>query len=281
MLSVIVPAHDESMTVGRCLAALLADAEPGELEVVVVCNGCHDNTAEVARSFGSPVTVVEIDTASKYLALRAGDAHAHGFPRFYIDADVVAGTQDLREVAAVLDRGEALVAAPAMRMALDGRPWHVRSFYRMWMRVPYVQRALVGCGFYALSESGRRRFGEFPDLIADDTFVLSCFEEAERCSVQSARFVVEAPRDCRGLVHRMTRSYLGNRQLQQRFGPRGRQPGGRSAWLGVLRRQPSLLSSAPVYLLVCATAHLRARRQASRRDFSRWERDLSTRVVSH
>lgn len=278
MLSVIVPAHDESTTVGRCLGVFLADATPGELEVIVVCNGCHDDTADVARSFGAGVTVVEIDTASKYLALRAGDAHAHCFPRFYIDADVIATTRDLREVAAVLERGDVLAAAPAMRMALEGRPWYVRSFYRVWTRIPYVQRGLVGCGFYALSEFGRHRFGEFPDLIADDQFVLSCFKEAERCSVQSARFVVQAPRDFRGLVHRMTRSYLGNRQLQQRLGPRGEQPGGRSAWLRVLRREPWLVTSAPVYAAVCATAHLRARRQASRRDFARWERDLSTRA---
>src|SRR5436305_10679684 len=100
--SVIIPAHDEETTIGRCLEGLLADAREDEFEVIVVCNGCTDRTADVARSFERGATVIEIDRASKYLALRAGENHASGFPRFYIDADVITSAQAVRDVAAVL-----------------------------------------------------------------------------------------------------------------------------------------------------------------------------------
>ena len=43
--SVVIPAHDESAGIRRCLDALFAGTAPGELDVVVVCNGCSDDTA--------------------------------------------------------------------------------------------------------------------------------------------------------------------------------------------------------------------------------------------
>ena len=279
MFSVIVPAHNEEANIGRCLESLLSDAHPGELEVIVVCNGCRDATASIARSWGPPVRVIETEIASKYRALRAGEQHATSFPRFYVDADVVVRTTALREVARVLEDGAALVAAPRLRVDLAGRPWHVRSYYRLWTRLPYVEREMVGTGVYALSEAGRKRFDEFPDMIADDQFVLGRFDETERASVGSAEFVISPPRTLRDLVRTKTRAYTGNRELALRGEPTGAQPGGRSAWMGVVRDDLSLLSSVPAYLLVCAIAEARSKRQVRRGDFALWERDASTRSV--
>src|SRR5688500_16931815 len=87
--SVVIPAHDESAGIRRCLDALFAGVAPGELDVVVVCNGCGDDTAAVARSSGHPVRVIELEAASKPAALRTGDELALALPRIYLDADVV------------------------------------------------------------------------------------------------------------------------------------------------------------------------------------------------
>ncbi|PCH97424.1 MAG: glycosyl transferase, partial [Rhodobacteraceae bacterium] len=48
-ISVLIPAHDEASYIGGCLAALfasrpLADGMTGE--VLVLANGCSDNTAD-------------------------------------------------------------------------------------------------------------------------------------------------------------------------------------------------------------------------------------------
>src|ERR1700682_6135663 len=85
--SVIIAAHNEEKVLARCLDALLADSRPGELEVLVVANGCTDRTVEIARSYGI-VGVIEIPEASKHAALNAGDAAATVFPRAYLDADI-------------------------------------------------------------------------------------------------------------------------------------------------------------------------------------------------
>ncbi|GGK79553.1 hypothetical protein Sme01_21630 [Sphaerisporangium melleum] len=92
--SVIIPAHNEARVIGRLLTRLLAEAAPGEFDVVVVANGCDDDTAGVARGFG--VRVVETPVPSKREALRLGDQAASSHPRVYVDADVELGTADLR-----------------------------------------------------------------------------------------------------------------------------------------------------------------------------------------
>src|SRR5262245_58336894 len=49
MASVVIPAHNEARVIERGLSSLLEGARPGELEIVVVCNGCTDDTAARAR----------------------------------------------------------------------------------------------------------------------------------------------------------------------------------------------------------------------------------------
>ena len=46
--TVIIPAHNEARVIRRLLDQIVADATPGELDVIVVANGCTDDTADVA-----------------------------------------------------------------------------------------------------------------------------------------------------------------------------------------------------------------------------------------
>ncbi|HEY1238407.1 MAG TPA: glycosyltransferase family 2 protein, partial [Solirubrobacterales bacterium] len=112
--SVVIPAHDEAAVIGRCLDALFSGFERGELDVVVVCNGCTDRTADVARSSDHRVRVVELAEAAKPAALRAGDAAASTFPRLYLDADVVLPGSAARRVLERLKDG-AIAARPPIR----------------------------------------------------------------------------------------------------------------------------------------------------------------------
>ena len=100
MVSIVIPAHNEETTIGRCLSRLLGEGSSESLRVVVACNGCSDRTAEFARQFGDRVTVIETDVASKVYAMNLGDEASQGFPRFYMDADVVLSPTRLRRVAA-------------------------------------------------------------------------------------------------------------------------------------------------------------------------------------
>ncbi|MGH9107096.1 MAG: glycosyltransferase [Acidimicrobiales bacterium] len=275
-VSVVIPAHNEEAVVGRCLSSLLGQAPPGELEVTVVCNGCQDRTAEVARAAGPAVRVLELPVASKVAALNAGDRAAGYFPRFYVDADVELAYPALHLVAGSIAEQGLLCAAPRPVFALAGRPWPVRAFYRVWQGIPYLNQDMVGSGVYALSGEGRSRFGEFPELTADDQYVQQLFERGERRAVEGAEFVVHSPRHLRGLLAMRVRSYRGNRELARLGLARLNAPP--SGFGAALRqaRSPARLPAVAVYIAVNFLAKVLARRPR-RLGAARWERDESAR----
>jgi len=220
---VVIPALDEARTIGRCLDALCMGFAPGELDGVVVCNGCTDQTAAVVRSSGHPVKVVELAVGSKPAALRLGDATAAAFPRLYLDADVVLPGSAARRVLERLQDG-AVAARPPIRYDSQASSAPVRSYYRARSRVPAVMGSLWGAGVYGLSEAGRRRFGAFPDLVADDLWVDGHFESTEVEIVDCAPVAVMAPQRSRDLVRVLRRVYFGKSEAASTPDPDGGAP---------------------------------------------------------
>lgn len=279
MISVVIPAYNEGAVIERCLATMLADAKPGELEIVVVCNGCKDDTAERARKFADRVTVLETPVGSKIHALNLGDRHATSFPRFYVDADVQLTTQAVRDVAALLgDDSPVLLAAPRAVVAYEDRSPLVRSFYRVWTSLPYFRENMIGSGVYAFSRRGRERFGEFPDIIADDEFARLTAAPHERRASASATFTIHPPRTIAGVVNINTRARAGNYELRRKF-PHMFENSNTTAQrsLGVIARTPELWPHAPIYLGVMLLAKLKAHRKLAKRLEKVWERDDSSR----
>jgi glycosyltransferase involved in cell wall biosynthesis len=72
VVTVIVPAHNEARVIGRLLGQLASAARPGEFDVIVVANGCTDDTAQVAAASGPMIRVLSIPVPSKREALLAG-----------------------------------------------------------------------------------------------------------------------------------------------------------------------------------------------------------------
>jgi len=184
-LSVIVPASNEAGWIDACLAAVAA-SDGARGEVVVVANGCTDDTAARARAHapalqaaGFALVVLETPGAGKPAALNAGDLAARFPIRAYLDADTVVSPPLLAEIAAAL-------ADPRPRLA-SGSPVVVRAdsavtraYARFWTRLPFVTRGCPAFGLYAVNAAGRARWGAFPAVISDDTFVRLNFAPHER-----------------------------------------------------------------------------------------------------
>jgi glycosyltransferase involved in cell wall biosynthesis len=273
---VIIPAYDESAGIRRCLDALFSGIDPGQLDVIVVCNGCRDHTAALARGSGHPVRVIELPTASKPAALRAGDQAARALPRLYLDADVIL---DGGAACAVLDRlrAGALAARPAVRYDSSHSTWPVRSYYRARARTPALLDSLWGAGVYGLSEQGRSRFAAFPDLVADDLWVDRHFAADEITIVDVAPVVVRVPRRSRDLVRILRRTYRGKRE-NAALDPHRK---GRSTTASVVRQLPRYAVAGPSATLDAATyaAFAAAARIAvALHRAVTWDRDESSRA---
>jgi hypothetical protein len=212
--SVVIPAHNEAAVILRCLDTLLSGFRPGELDLVVACNGCTDYTADIARSSGHQVRVLEISTASKPAALRAAEEAVTVFPRLYLDADVILPSASARRVLERLQAGPALAARPHIKYDVERSAPLIRSYFRARAEVPAVMGSLWGAGAYGLSQAGRARFGRFPDVIAEDLFVDQHFDRREIEIVSSPPVIVSAPRRTADLMRILRRAYQGRVENQ-------------------------------------------------------------------
>jgi len=280
MTSVIVPVHNEAAVIERCLRALLNEVEPDD-EIIVVCNGCTDDSEAIARRFEPRITVKVASRASKALALNLGDTAATQFPRVYLDADVVVGHGTLSRLTAALTGGRYLAAAPVPRMDFQRSTWPVRAYYRVWLSMPYCQAGLLGAGVYALSEAGRARFSDFPDLISDDGFVRANFREDERGSVSDAYVTVSAPARLRWLLKIKTRSRAGQFELKQRFPDLiANERKDYGSGVRTMLRNPDNWLPAMVYLYVVLITRWQASRMLGAHENIGWEKDHSSRGIS-
>jgi glycosyltransferase involved in cell wall biosynthesis len=273
--SVVIPAHNEAAVIRRCLDNLLGGFAPGEIDVVVACNGCTDSTAEIVRSSGHDVRVIEVAEPSKTAALRAADDVLGTFPRIYLDADIVLPSASARQVLDRLRTGPPLAARPPIRYDTAGAASLVRSYYRARVRVPSVMGSLWGAGVYGLSTAGRARFGPFPDIIADDLFVDQCFERFEIEIVDSAPVVVAVPRRASDLFRILRRTYHGNAENRSLPGDSaGTTPSTLRELVKAASTGPLTALDAAVYLGIAAAARLTLAVAAP----SMWSRDESSRV---
>lgn len=293
--SIIIAAHNEQTVIGRSLRLLEDVLSAGSLDVVVVCNGCSDATAEVARGFPG-VRVLELPVPSKTEALRAGEQVAGPGPRIYLDADVeLTGRAALATVRA-LEQG-AVAGRPPHRFDTRGASWVVRRWYAVRERLPSIQTALWGAGCYALSVRGRARFGEFPEVIADDLVIDRLFDPDEVVIVATDPVVVRTPRRTADLLRILRRSYRSQHpaavevhrrgEVQQYRptpprpstrllrGPLSRGQRGQLQDLGVLvRQEPWRVGDVVLYAAVVTWARIGARLPRA----PRWERDDSSRT---
>lgn len=204
------------------MRSILADAPPGAAPaILVVCNGCTDDTAAVARSAAPAATVIELETGSKSLALNTGLAMAPAAPILFMDADVKADYRSLAAVADVLREPGVAAASPAANLVTKGSGLLVRAYYRVWRRHPYLQSGVGGSGVVGLSADAAARLGRFPTVIADDTMIRTLFplDEQRRVAADAAGRPVAsevlAPKTVRHLLACESRWRAGDEELKR------------------------------------------------------------------
>jgi glycosyltransferase involved in cell wall biosynthesis len=228
-LSVIIPASNEARLIGAALASLLSSRLPNDrpgswfpVQIVVVANGCKDDTANVARSFtdaaaarGWTLTCLDIEKGGKLNALNVGDDHAVFANRAYLDADVLVEPELLFSLAEVLASDEPVYASGMLRVS-EAQSFVTRCYAKFWTKLPFASRGVPGCGLFAVNAAGRTRWGRFPNIIADDMFVRLQFAPAER-RLACAYYDWPMVEGFRNLVTVRRRQDRGVREVSQRY----------------------------------------------------------------
>ena len=279
MATIIIPAHNESAVISRCLDSIVNQA--GVDHVIVACNGCSDDTAEIVRSSYPQVHCLDIETPSKVNAINEAEQLARelgvAFPIFYIDADTTLGEHAVQTISESLDSSDILLAAPTPRIDTSQSSWIVKQFYKVWTNLPYVKEGVIATCSYVITEQGRKRFSQFEDVIADDGFVRHHFRSSEIANIPGAEIHISAPKDTFSLIKIKTRSRLGFMELAAKN------------LLKVVEKKNyreaisnRLFShefpSVSVYLFMVLIIRIRAALQFRQLKTYTWETDLSSRV---
>ncbi len=278
LASVVIPAHNEQNGIAATLRALHDGLPAGALDVVVVCNGCTDSTADVVRRTFPEVRVIEREQPSKAAAVVTGNDATDVFPRVHLDADIQISGATVRALVSALGDG-VHAAGPTRVLDRTGSPLLVRWYYDVWETLPQVESGLFGRGVFALSEEGQRRVSALPRLMSDDLAASEAFAPAERRVVAGAESVVALPRRTNDLIRRRVRVVTGNFQATEEGAASASSATGLGALGRIALRRPALVPRLAVFLGITAVARLRARRAINARDFDTWLRDDSSRGV--
>lgn len=271
-LSILIPAHNEERVVGRLLQGLAPLLERDALvEILVLCNGCTDATADIAHGYPG-VRVVELAESSKHAAMMVGEDLATAYPRLYVDADVELDSGGVEQLVAALGAPGILAVGPGRVVELSHSAALVRSYYRVWQRLP-ANLGLHGRGAICVSQRGHERLVPWPDLTADDLFVASRFGTDEYVVVAAVPVVVHAPRTATDLLRRRLRAARSNRQAASWTHPSVQVS---ASHLLSEARSPRCWPDLAIFVALTATSRIGARLLGRRLDRV-WLRDESSR----
>ncbi len=278
-VSIIIPAFNEEFSISYTLNALKSLLTSHEAQIIVVCNGCTDNTATVINNISSEIVCLQTEIGSKSNALNLGDAAAKFFPRIYLDADIILSAEAVNAMVEMLQNPSVFATSAEAKMQMAESSWMVRAFYDIWLRLPYCKAGMIGTGVYALSEQGRKRFDKFPAIIADDGYVRCLFTDEERPPTVNAYAIVKAPKDLYSLIKIQTRSRLGRYELKEKF-PHllSNETKNYSQAIKSLCLNFRLWFKIAIYVSINLISRLRANYQYANKQTTVWERDESSRL---
>lgn len=85
-ISAVIPAYNSEVTIGRAIDSVLKQTRPAD-EIIVIDDGSSDNTAEIIRSYGDKIRLIQQENAGVSVARNAGINIATGDWIAFLDAD--------------------------------------------------------------------------------------------------------------------------------------------------------------------------------------------------
>jgi cellulose synthase/poly-beta-1,6-N-acetylglucosamine synthase-like glycosyltransferase/peptidoglycan/xylan/chitin deacetylase (PgdA/CDA1 family) len=244
-VSIVVPAFNEAVGIGRCVTSLAASDYP-DVEVVVVDDGSEDGTADIVDALELDcVRVLSQPNLGKPAALNSGIAAARSDILITVDADTVFERDTLRHL--VQPFRDAQVGAVAgntkvgNRRGLLGRWQHIeyvmgfnldRRLYDVLHCMPTVPGAIGGFRREALIDIG----GVSSATLAEDTDITLGIGRAgwHVAYAEDARAWTEAPPSLGALWRQRYRWSFGTMQAVWKHKAATWRPGERRiGWIGI------------------------------------------------
>src|SRR5579872_3914563 len=102
-ISIIIPAYNEGKYISTTLQAIQKSIFSGQYEIIVVCNGCTDNTPEIAKKYGARVFILSDKGTPE--AMNYGAKQAQADVLTFLDADTLISNNLLQQVLSAHEQG--------------------------------------------------------------------------------------------------------------------------------------------------------------------------------
>jgi len=171
-VAVVIAAHNEAALIGAKVRNVMElDYPSRQISVVVVCDGCSDETANMARAAGnSRLTVIELPRQrGKLAAIRAAIAHVRSEYIAFTDANAMLDGDALRHLVAPF--ADPAVVAVSGAKHVRGGPEAIYWRYERWLRTwESVSGSIAGAdgALYAVRAAAidaSRKAGAADDLL--------------------------------------------------------------------------------------------------------------------
>ena len=188
------------------------------MDVIVVANGCDDNTSNLVKQFSQSIHqtaikihLLESPCASKTHAINMAESCIQGDFIIYLDADVILSNDAVEMMVTSLSSFSPLIVSPKP-IFIKPKSTLSKIFLYVFSNFPPMNDDVVGMGCYAINRCARRRWLDFPDLIADDAFVCAHFEQHERVLLKQTYFITTFPESDK-IINVLSRWHRGNMAL--------------------------------------------------------------------
>lgn len=223
-ISIIIPAHNEQLLITKTLNFILKDGVVTECNIIVVANGCHDNTVNNVNAFIHEqasalqskqiiIEVLDVEKASKTNAINIGLSHAPAGVKVLLDADINISGQHLLNLVNCLSE-KVLAVSPKLNYDTSQSSRLVKWYYAIAAASLYNQAHRIS-NVIALTEVAQQKMGNLPNVIADDEYIRRRFHHSEYQVIKTACFTFKCPKDIFNLLNVLTRVERGNLQLRK------------------------------------------------------------------
>ena len=216
LVSIIIPVHNGSRTIGLCLQSIISAADDA-VEVIVVDDRSDDSTVEIVGAF--PVRLVRLDRRQGASAARnAGAGQSTGAILFFMDADCLLQPETLGQVRAAVARhgSETVVGGTYTPMPHD--PGFFSLFQSLFVHYFETKRPdapdYIAAHALAMDAAAFRKTGGFPE---DFLPIIEDVEFCHRLRRQGYRLVMEPNVQVRHIFNFTLLRSLRNAVRKSRF----------------------------------------------------------------
>lgn len=260
MVSFIIVARNEASRIAARLANLAACDYPGEREILLVCDGCTDDTADAARTGATDIPLHLLEQPAprgKAAALNLAAAEARGEILIFGDARQSFERGAVAALVASLRRhptAAAVSGSLGIEPSADGPAAGIDFYWRLekWIRHEESKLdSVIGCtgAIYAMR---RTDFHPIPaDTLIDDVVVpMQALVRGRRILFEPGAVAYDPQAlETRHEKRRKVRTLAGNYQMLFRY-PRWCFPWGNRCWWQLVSHK-YLRLGGPLYLAAC------------------------------